>query len=244
MRWRIRRIVNGCAAQQLVARRDVIVPEFISYGLVMPDEPQRRGRQMTFWDADGRIVPSRGADQARATKLGNASGGKAAKPTRAADRTPPAPSGRDAVLNRLDRITERAKHEPEATFNNVYSLLTCELLERAFRKLQRDKAPGVDGVTVDQYEEHLEENLQDLETRLHHQSDRPQPSLRREIRKENWQDATAGHRRGGGQGRPTGGRDDPGNTNLDLTSKDTDRLAQSRDLVWENGGVDSDSHNR
>jgi hypothetical protein len=34
MRWRIRRIVNGCAAQLLVARRDVIAPEFISYGLV------------------------------------------------------------------------------------------------------------------------------------------------------------------------------------------------------------------
>jgi hypothetical protein len=35
MRWRIGRIVNGCAAQQLVARRDVIAPEFISYGLVI-----------------------------------------------------------------------------------------------------------------------------------------------------------------------------------------------------------------
>jgi hypothetical protein len=35
MRWRIRGIVNGCAAQQLVARRDVIAPEFISYGLVI-----------------------------------------------------------------------------------------------------------------------------------------------------------------------------------------------------------------
>jgi hypothetical protein len=30
MRWRIRRIVNGCAAQQLAARRDVIAPGFIS----------------------------------------------------------------------------------------------------------------------------------------------------------------------------------------------------------------------
>jgi hypothetical protein len=35
MRWRIRLIVNGCAAQQLVARRDVIAPEFISYGIVI-----------------------------------------------------------------------------------------------------------------------------------------------------------------------------------------------------------------
>jgi hypothetical protein len=35
MRGRIRRIVNRCAAQQLVARRDVIAPEFTSYGLVI-----------------------------------------------------------------------------------------------------------------------------------------------------------------------------------------------------------------
>jgi hypothetical protein len=71
----------------------------------MPAEPQRRERQMTLWESDGRIVPLRRAVQACATKLGNASGGKAAKPTRAADRTPPTRSGRDAVLNRLERIT-------------------------------------------------------------------------------------------------------------------------------------------
>lgn len=35
MRWRIRRIVNGCAAQQLVARRDVIAPELIVYCLII-----------------------------------------------------------------------------------------------------------------------------------------------------------------------------------------------------------------
>jgi hypothetical protein len=35
MRWRIRRIVNGRAAQQLVARQDVIAPECISYSLVI-----------------------------------------------------------------------------------------------------------------------------------------------------------------------------------------------------------------
>ena len=35
MRWGTRRIVNGCAAQQRMARRDVIATEFISYGLVI-----------------------------------------------------------------------------------------------------------------------------------------------------------------------------------------------------------------
>ncbi len=38
---------------------------------------------------------------------------------------------------------------------------------------------------MDQYEENLQGNLQDLETRLHRQSYRPQPSLRRDIPKGN-----------------------------------------------------------
>jgi len=151
----------------------------------MPAEPQRRERQMTFWESDGCIVPLKPADQAGGSKPGNSGAGKAAKPTRETDRTPPVPSDGDSVLNRLDRITTRAEQQPEATFNNVYSLLTYELLWLAFRKLKRDKAPGADGVTVDQYEENLRDNLQDLETRLHRQSYRPQPSLRREIPKGN-----------------------------------------------------------
>lgn len=91
------------------------------------------------------------------------------------------------MLNRLNRITERAESHSEQTFNNVYSLLNSELLWYAFRKLQRDKAPGVDGVTVSQYEEHLWDNLRALEARLHQQSYRPRPSLRRDIPKGNGQ---------------------------------------------------------
>ncbi len=72
---------------------------------------------------------------------------------------------------------------PEEFFNNLFSLLTYELLWYAFRKLKRDKAPGADGVTVDQYEEHLRENLQDLLARLHRGAYQPQPSLRCDIPK-------------------------------------------------------------
>jgi len=89
------------------------------------------------------------------------------------------------VLNRLDRITMRAEQDPGETFNNLFSLLTYELLWHAFRKLRRGKAPGVDGVTVDQYEENLQANLRDLEARLHSQRYRPQPSERRDIPKGN-----------------------------------------------------------
>ncbi len=135
--------------------------------------------------SDGCIVPQQRADQAREMKPGNAGEGKASRPSRGTDRTSTVRSDGASVLNRLDRITERAEQQPEETFNNAYSLLNCELLWLAFRRLKRDKAPGVDGVTVDQYEANLRENLQDLEARLHRQTYRPQPSLRRGIPKGN-----------------------------------------------------------
>jgi retron-type reverse transcriptase len=90
------------------------------------------------------------------------------------------------VHERLDRITTRAKGDTAAKFNNEFTLLNHELLFLAFRRLKRDKAPGVDGVTVDDYAA----NLQGLENRLHAGSYRPQPSLRREIPK-----GDGGHRR-------------------------------------------------
>jgi RNA-directed DNA polymerase len=87
------------------------------------------------------------------------------------------------VLDRLDRITSKAKTHPQEAFNNVFTLLTVELLWYAFRRLKRGKASGVDRVTVEEYEEKLQENLLDLETRLHRGTYRPQPSLRKEIPK-------------------------------------------------------------
>ena len=138
---------------------------------------------MTLRESDGGIVPLSPADQAGESMPGNAGAGKAAKLTRDSVRAPAVHSDGFSVLTRLDRITMRAEQQPTATFNNLYSLLNYDLLWMAFRKLKRDKAPGIDGVTVDHYEEKLQENLLDLETRLHRQSYRPHPSLRRDIPK-------------------------------------------------------------
>jgi len=124
-------------------------------------------------------------DQSRGSKPGNAGGGKAVRPSRESSVTPPTPSGGTSVLDRLDRITRRAETHPEEVFNNLFSLLTYELLWYAFRKLKRGKAPGVDGVTVDQYEANLQANLQDLLARLHRGAYHPQPSLRCDIPKGN-----------------------------------------------------------
>ncbi|MEZ6097788.1 MAG: group II intron reverse transcriptase/maturase [Pirellulaceae bacterium] len=135
--------------------------------------------------SDDRIVPLKREDQSRVSKPGNAGAGKAVRPSRETDRTSTVLSDGSSMLTRLDRITHRAETHPEESFNNLFSLLTYELLWHAFRKLQRDKAPGVDGETVDQYELTLRDNLHDLLARLHRGSYRPQPSLRRDIPKGN-----------------------------------------------------------
>ena len=120
-----------------------------------------------------------------ASKVFLASGGKAAKLSRETDRPLPLHSDGIAVLKRLDRISERAKSKPEEAFNNLFSMLDVDLLRQAFHKLERGKAPGVDGMTLEQYEANLESNLQDLANRLQRQSYRPRPSLRKEIPKGN-----------------------------------------------------------
>ena len=80
---------------------------------VCPTEPKRRERANDAGKSDDRIVPLKREDQLRGTKPGNAGAGKAAKPSRDSDDPPTAPSGGSSVLERLDRITQRAERSPK-----------------------------------------------------------------------------------------------------------------------------------
>jgi group II intron reverse transcriptase/maturase len=118
-------------------------------------------------------------------KPSNIGAGKAIRPVHDPDRAPPVLRDGTSVITRLDQIHQRAVTQPNAVFNNLFSLLNYELLWFAFRRLNRGKAPGVDGVTLEDYETNLRNNLQDLLQRLHRGSYRPQPSLRKNIPKGN-----------------------------------------------------------
>ena len=131
---------------------------------------------MTERESDRRIL---------LTTPGNSGRGKATTPTRNSDDPPSIRSDGPTVLERLSYIQERAERQPTADFGNVFHLLKYELLWHAFRKPKRHKAPGVDGVSVDDYEANLRSNLQDLASRLQRGAYRPQPSLRKDIPKGN-----------------------------------------------------------
>jgi RNA-directed DNA polymerase len=78
----------------------------------------------------------------------------------------------------LARVSEVARRDKRARFTALLHHLDAGMLERAFRRLKRSAAPGVDGETVASYEQDLAENLRALHERVHTGRYRPQPVRR------------------------------------------------------------------
>ncbi len=75
-------------------------------------------------------------------------------------------------------VAERAKREPDGQFHALAHLIDVPALTRAYRRLRKKAAVGVDGLTKEDYGQDLERNLQDLHHRLKTQRYRHQPILR------------------------------------------------------------------
>lgn len=78
----------------------------------------------------------------------------------------------------LDRVRQVAKRDKKAEFTALFHHLTIDRLRLSFHALRRRAAAGVDGVTWEQYQQNLEENLQDLHARLHRGAYRAKPTRR------------------------------------------------------------------
>ena len=73
------------------------------------------------------------------------------------------------------RVRQAAKREPPLRFTALFHHLSLELLGESFDALERDAAPGVDGVTWNDYQANLGEHLRALYDRLHQGRYRTQP---------------------------------------------------------------------
>ncbi|HSQ54978.1 MAG TPA: group II intron reverse transcriptase/maturase [Gemmata sp.] len=87
------------------------------------------------------------------------------------------------VLPKLMRVAERAKREPETRILSLAHLVDEDLMKEAYRRIRKDAAVGVDGVTKEQYGEQLEDNLRRLHTRMREGRYRHQPIRRVHIPK-------------------------------------------------------------
>ncbi|MEA3223417.1 MAG: group II intron reverse transcriptase/maturase [Thermodesulfobacteriota bacterium] len=79
---------------------------------------------------------------------------------------------------KLATLTRRAKRESGYKFWTLAHLLTEDFLKAGFWELKRDKATGIDRVSVKEYEDDLEANLKDLVARLKAKKYKPQPARR------------------------------------------------------------------
>ena len=77
----------------------------------------------------------------------------------------------------------RPRTDPADRFTALFHHINVDTLRLAFYALKRKAAPGVDGVTWEDYEADLEPRLEDLHGRVHRGVYRPQPSRRTYIPK-------------------------------------------------------------
>src|ERR1700679_3559501 len=135
--------------------------------------------------------PEKSAPSTVASKLANKSEGsdaesverrEGAEGNTSKDRMRRTPS-RISMSSGLERVRERAKAEKKERFTALLHHVDIDLLRSAFSWLKREAAPGVDGVTWQQYEQNLEDNLVDLHARVHRGAYRALPSRRKFIPK-------------------------------------------------------------
>jgi len=128
------------------------------FGLSHSSEEAREGR------------PSGGSEGE--SRAGNLEKGQRSRTPRRVDLSP-----------ELLRVEEVARRKPKERFTSLAHLLTVERLRKAFHGLDAAAAPGVDGVTKEEYGRDLERNLSELQARLKARRYRASPVLRRWIEK-------------------------------------------------------------
>jgi retron-type reverse transcriptase len=87
------------------------------------------------------------------------------------------------LLPHLLRVNAAARRSGQTRFTALLHHVDVEALRRAFKRQRRTASPGVDRVTVDEYELNLEKNLQRLHARVHSGQYWPKPVLRAYIPK-------------------------------------------------------------
>jgi len=86
---------------------------------------------------------------------------------------------------KLARIEEISRNNAKIQFTSLYHLINKELLMECHKELDGKKAKGIDGVTKDEYNNELEENLNKLIIKLKNKAYKPLPANRVYIPKGN-----------------------------------------------------------
>ena len=106
-------------------------------------------------------------------------------PTQPAQETSAGRTTAQSWSTSLRAIAQKAVKDKTHRFGGLYRLLNPANLRECFYQLRKEAAPGVDGVTFEEYEKNLEENLRSLVQRLINKSYRARLVRRKYIPKGN-----------------------------------------------------------
>ena len=73
------------------------------------------------------------------------------------------------MTTELNAIAFKAYTHPKHRFQNLYGLLSADSLYQSWGQLNKQAAPGIDGVTINDYQQSLPENIQRLSEQLKQQ---------------------------------------------------------------------------
>jgi RNA-directed DNA polymerase len=132
--------------------------------------------------SDSAIVAMKRANEAGRPAEESGEPRAGAKENAVEDGAPRTPS-RQGASHGLDRVRQAARLKKEERFTALLHHVDGDQLQEAYFALKREAAPGVDGVTWEDYGRDLEARLEDLHCRVHRGAYRAQPSRRRYIPK-------------------------------------------------------------
>ena len=128
-------------------------------------------------ESDSGIVPMNHSNNEETLSAENGEGRPQIKENTPPPHTHPTQSGA-RVSQGLAGVRKAAKEHQEMKFTALLHHLTVDLLRGSFYALKRKAAPGVDGMTWQEYETGLEGRLAHLHSRVHHGAYRALPSRR------------------------------------------------------------------
>ncbi|MEW5755399.1 MAG: group II intron reverse transcriptase/maturase [Pseudomonadota bacterium] len=143
-------------------RRCVMTPVGKSDKAILPKKPANKAGSTVAESVEGRALTERNGQQD------------------AGDQT----QSWSNATSGLVAVREAARKDKRLRFTNLLHHVTVDALRSSYLALQRDAAPGADGITWQDYQQGLEERLAELHRRVQTGGYRPRPARRVYIPKE------------------------------------------------------------
>ena len=128
-------------------------------------------------ESDCAVVPMKQPNKEAQASAEVAEGRARTKENAVEPNTSPTQNG-ERVSQGLGGVRQVARARKQERFTSLLHHLTVTLLRQSYYALKRNAAPGVDGMEWGEYENGLEDRLEDLHGRVHRGAYRAQPSRR------------------------------------------------------------------